>query len=131
TFVSLYSSGLPVILNLDIAAKTFGNAYLSKVVQEVKEGVKEGGDMWEKMRRSQVFPPLVYHMFAIGESSGALDRVLGKVSDYYEREVDYSVKNLTTMIEPILIITMGAMVLFLAIGIFLPMWDLTKLAHRK
>jgi MSHA biogenesis protein MshG len=131
TFVSLYSSGLPVILNLDIAAKTFGNAYLSKVVQEVKVGVKEGGDMWEKMRRSKVFPPLVYHMFAIGESSGALDRVLGKVSDYYEREVDYSVKNLTTMIEPILIISMGAMVLFLAIGVFLPMWDLTKLAHRR
>ena len=130
TFVSLYSSGLPIILNLDIAAKTFGNAYLGKVVQEVKEGVKEGGDIWEKMRSSQVFPPLVYHMFAIGESSGTLDRVLGKVSDYYEREVDYSVKNLTTMIEPILIIGMGAMVLFLAIGIFLPMWDLTKLARH-
>jgi MSHA biogenesis protein MshG len=131
TFVSLYSSGLPIILNLEISANTFGNVYLTKVVQEVKEGVKEGGDIWERMRRSKVFPPLVYHMFAIGESSGSLDRVLGKVSDYYEREVDYSVKNLTTMIEPILIIGMGAMVLFLAIGIFLPMWDLTKLAHKK
>jgi MSHA biogenesis protein MshG len=131
TFVSLYSSGLPIILNLEISANTFGNSYLTKVVQEVKEGVKEGGDIWERMRNSKVFPPLVYHMFAIGESSGSLDRVLGKVSDYYEREVDYSVKNLTTMIEPILIIGMGAMVLFLAIGIFLPMWDLTKLAHRK
>ena len=131
TFVTLYSSGLPIILNLEISANTFGNAFLTKVVQEVKEGVKEGGDIWEKMRRSKVFPPLVYHMFAIGESSGTLDRVLGKVSDYYEREVDYSVKNLTSMIEPILIIGMGSMVLFLALGIFLPMWDLTSLAHKR
>ncbi len=67
TFVSLYSSGLPIILNLEISANTFGNVYLTKVVQEVKEGVKEGGDIWERMRRSKVFPPLVYHMFAIGE----------------------------------------------------------------
>jgi len=131
TFVNLYNSGLPVILNLDISAKTFGNSYLTSKVNEVKEGVKEGADMWERMRRSQVFPPLVYHMFAIGESSGALDRVLGKVSDYYDREVDYGVKNLTSMLEPILIIGMGAMVLFLALGIFLPMWDLTKLAQKK
>jgi MSHA biogenesis protein MshG len=131
TFVNLYNSGLPVILNLDISAKTFGNTYLTSKVVEVKEGVKEGADMWERMRRSQVFPPLVYHMFAIGESSGALDRVLGKVSDYYDREVDYGVKNLTSMLEPIMIIGMGAMVLFLALGIFLPMWDLTKLAQKK
>jgi MSHA biogenesis protein MshG len=130
TFVNLYNSGLPVILNLDISARTFGNSYLTSKVIEVKEGVKEGADMWERMRRSQVFPPLVYHMFAIGESSGALDRVLGKVSDYYDREVDYGVKNLTSMLEPILVIGMGAMVLFLALGIFLPMWDLTKMAKR-
>ena len=130
TFVNLYNSGVPVILNLEISSKTFGNAYLTSKINEVKEGVKEGGDMWERMRRSKVFPPLVYHMFAIGESSGALDRVLGKVSDYYDREVDYGVKNLTTLIEPILVIGMGAMVLFLALGIFLPMWDLTKMAKR-
>jgi type II secretory pathway component PulF len=69
-------------------------------------------------------------MFAIGESSGTLDRILGKISDYYDREVDYSVKNLTSMIEPILIVFMGAMVLFIALGVFLPMWDLTKLAKK-
>jgi MSHA biogenesis protein MshG len=130
TFVSLNQSGIPILTTLDISANTFGNAFLAKVVRSIKEGVKEGADVWERMRNSKVFPPLVYHMFAIGESSGTLDRILGKISDYYDREVDYSVKNLTSLIEPILIVTMGAMVLFIALGVFLPMWDLTKLAKK-
>jgi MSHA biogenesis protein MshG len=130
TFVSLNQSGIPILTTLDISANTFGNAFLTKVVRSIKEGVKEGADLWERMRSSKVFPPLVYHMFAIGESSGSLDRILEKISDYYDREVDYSVKNLTSLIEPILIVFMGGMVLFIALGVFLPMWDLTKLARK-
>ena len=131
TFVSLNQSGIPILTTLDISAKTFGNAFLTQVVQTIREGVKEGADLWERMRNSKVFPPLVYHMFAIGESSGTMDRILGKISDYYDREVDYSIKNLTTMIEPVLIVSMGAMVLFIALGVFMPMWDLTKLARQR
>ncbi|MBI1865798.1 MAG: type II secretion system F family protein, partial [Nitrospirae bacterium] len=75
-------------------------------------------------KTSGLFPPLVTHMVAVGEDTGNLDEMLTRVSEYYDREVEYAIRNLSTMIEPILLLFIGGMVLFLALGIFLPMWDM-------
>jgi MSHA biogenesis protein MshG len=78
-----------------------------------------------------MFTPLVLQMLSVGEETGAVDEMLDEVADFYEREVDYDLKNLSSAIEPILIIAIGIMVLILALGVFLPMWDLTQLARQR
>ena len=83
------------------------------------------------MRVSKVFPPIVTRMIAVGEETGRMDEMLVKISDYYDTEVEYAIKNLSTMIEPILIVIIGGMVLFLALGIFLPMWDMISLMKNN
>jgi type II secretory pathway component PulF len=82
------------------------------------------------MESSGLFPPLVIQMMSVGEETGQLDTMLNKVSDYYDMDVEYTLRNLSTMIEPILLLFVGGMVLFLALGIFLPMWDLMSLFKR-
>jgi MSHA biogenesis protein MshG len=82
------------------------------------------------MEASGLFPPLVVQMMAVGEETGQIDTMLNKVSDYYDRDVEYSLRNLSTMIEPILLLFVGGMVLFLALGIFLPMWNLLSLFKK-
>jgi type II secretory pathway component PulF len=128
-FVTLNRSGLPMLQTLEIAASTVGNIFISNIVMAIQQSVKDGGTLSEKMRDKTIFPPLVYQMFAVGESSGTLDEIVEKVSDFYDKEVDNSIKNLSSLIEPIMIIFMGAMMLFLALAIFMPMWDMAKMAR--
>ena len=82
------------------------------------------------MRVSKVFPPIVTRMIAVGEETGRMDEMLIKISDYYDTEVEYAIKNLSTLIEPILIVVIGGMVLFIALGVFLPMWDMISLIKK-
>jgi MSHA biogenesis protein MshG len=82
------------------------------------------------MESSGLFPPLVIQMMSVGEETGQLDTMLNKVSDYYDMDVEYTLRNLSTMIEPILLLFVGGMVLFLALGIFLPMWNMMSLFKR-
>jgi MSHA biogenesis protein MshG len=82
------------------------------------------------MARDPLFPPLVVQMMAVGEKTGELETLLLKVSEHYDRETDYTIRNLSTALEPILLVVIGAMVLFLALAVFLPMWDMVRLIRR-
>ncbi|NOZ57908.1 MAG: type II secretion system F family protein [Calditrichaeota bacterium] len=128
-FQTLNSSGMPILETLDILSETVGNEVVSRELQKVTIGVRRGEGIAEPLRRSKLFPPMVIRMVAIGEQSGSLDDMLLNISEHYDLEVDYAVKNLSTMIEPMLTVGLGIIVLFLALSIFLPMWNLTSLAH--
>lgn len=131
---SLFRSGIPVLEAFDIVSRTVDNKIVSKVVREIRESVKSGKNIADPMGNVEsfpnLFPSMVVQMVAIGESTGSLDEMLLKVSDYLDQEAAYSIKNLTTSLEPILLLFIFAMVLFLALAIFLPMWDLVKLTGR-
>jgi type IV pilus assembly protein PilC len=128
-FETLNSSGLPILQTLDITAKTVGNLIIGKEIERAAMGVLQGEGLAGPLSRGDIFPPMVVRMIAIGEQSGSLDSMLTNISEHYDTEVEYAVKNLTSMIEPILTVGVGAIVLFLALAIFLPMWDLTSMAQ--
>ncbi|OGW60711.1 MAG: hypothetical protein A2V83_10645 [Nitrospirae bacterium RBG_16_64_22] len=123
-FATLNRSGLPILQTLEIVGGTIGNVIVTRAVESVRDSAREGRGLSGPMKTSGLFPPLVTHMVAVGEDTGNLDEMLTRVSDYYDREVEYAIRNLSTMIEPILLLFIGGMVLFLALGIFLPMWDM-------
>ena len=124
---TLLSSGLPVLNALDITRDVLGNVVIAKALDDVKDNVKEGRGMSEPLSMHKEFPPLVVHMVAAGEESGALDSLLQKIAEHYDKEVSDAIKNLTTLIEPILVFILGLMVLGLALAIFLPMWNMSRL----
>ncbi|MFZ3089094.1 MAG: type II secretion system F family protein [Nitrospirota bacterium] len=126
-FATLNRSGLPILQTLDIVSATIGNKVISRVIDNVRDSARGGKGLVQPMRVSKVFPPIVTRMMAVGEETGNMDEMLVKISDYYDTEVEYAIKNLSTLIEPILIVIIGGMVLFLALGIFLPMWNMISL----
>jgi MSHA biogenesis protein MshG len=126
----LIRSGVPILDTLKIASATTGNAVISQEVEKLRESVREGSGLSEPIKQSKVFTPMVVQMISAGEESGKIDEMLAKVSQYYDLEAEYTIKNLSTLIEPALIITIGGMVLFLALAVFLPMWDMARVAIR-
>jgi len=96
----------------------------------MRNGIERGDSLTRTAVATNLFTPLVLQMLSVGEETGAVDDMLNEVADFYEREVDYDLKNISQAIEPILIVAIGILVLILALGIFLPMWDLTSLARR-
>ncbi|GAX61088.1 type II secretion system F domain [Candidatus Scalindua japonica] len=130
TLSTLNRSGLSILENLKICADVVGNIPISEVIGDLREGVQRGESVAATMKKSKFFTPMVVQMMSAGEESGELDSMLVKVSEYYDMEVDYSIKNIASLIEPILLAFLGVVVLFLMLAIFLPMWDLTKLAER-
>jgi type II secretory pathway component PulF len=129
-FSAMQKSGISMMLTLEITAETVGNVVIARAVERMRDSLREGKGLHEPMASSGLFPPLVVQMMAVGEETGQLDAMLNKVSDYYDSDVDYTLRNLSTMIEPILLLFVGGMVLFLALGIFLPMWNLMSLFKR-
>lgn len=123
-FSTLYRSGIPMLHTLDVVAGTLGNVIIARAVEVIKESVREGKGLSQPMASTMVFPPMVTQMVAVGEETGALDDMLTKVSDYYDREVEYAIKNLSTTLEPILLFFLAGIILFLALGMFLPIWDM-------
>ncbi|PIR65521.1 MAG: hypothetical protein COU52_03935 [Candidatus Omnitrophica bacterium CG10_big_fil_rev_8_21_14_0_10_43_8] len=121
---SLIKSGIPLLQVLDMASKTTGNSIVERAIDNIKKAVNDGKPMHEPMKIDKLFPPIVTQMVSVGESTGKLDQLLARVSDYYDRQVDYALKNLTTAIEPLLIFCLGGMVLTMALAIFLPLWDM-------
>ncbi|MDZ7372344.1 MAG: type II secretion system F family protein [candidate division KSB1 bacterium] len=128
-FQTLNSSGMPILQTLDIVAETVGNEVVKREIRRVSDGVRRGEGIADPLRQSKLFPPMVVRMIAIGEQSGSLDNMLYSISEHYDLEVDYAVKNLTTMIEPMLTVGLGIIVVFFALSIFLPMWSMTNLAQ--
>ena len=128
-FETLNRSGLPILQTLDIVSETVGNVYIGNEIKKISAGVERGEGLSKPLRRSKLFPPMVIRMIAIGEQSGSLDEMLANISAHYDVEVDYALKKMTAMIEPILTITIGIFILFLAMSIFLPMWNMMNLIH--
>ena len=124
TLATLMSSGVPILECLDITAKTAGNAILEDVVFVVRKRIEEGGTMADPMRQSNFFPAMATQMVAVGESTGEVDTMLVKVSDYYESEVDAVMANLLTLMEPILMSFLGIIVGGIVIAMYLPLFKL-------
>jgi len=126
SFALASKSGVPVVQALTTVAQTVDNDYIARKIEKMREGVERGEAILRTAVVSGVFTPVVLQMLAVGEESGALDDMMQEVADMYQREVEYELKTLSSQIEPILIIALGGMVLVLALGVFLPMWDLGK-----
>jgi type II secretory pathway component PulF len=126
-FVMLNRSGIPILQTLAITSSTIDNVILSQSIEEIGRKVREGSSLTDAMSESGRFTPLVIQMLSVGESSGTLDEMLMRVTEYYDIEVENSIKKLSTYVEPILTLFLGVMVLFLALAVFLPWWNLASL----
>ena len=124
-------SGVPVMQALSNSAHTVDNSYVSRCVEGMRENVERGESLLRAAIGSGIFTPVVLQMIAVGEESGAVDDMMNEIGDMYRQEVEYELKTLGQQIEPILIVLLGILVLILALGIFLPMWDLGKVALKR
>ena len=124
------AAGLPMIQALTLLSRSAGNEYLARRLLMIRNGVERGDSLGRAATAAGVFPPLVLQMIQVGEETGELTNLLDEVSGFYQREVDYRLRNLTSMIEPLLIVAVGGIVLILALGVFLPMWNMiAKVGH--
>jgi type II secretory pathway component PulF len=123
-FGNLTRSGLPVLQTLEMVSMVVGNVVIAKVVGDIRDSARKGKGLVEPMKGSRVFPPIVIQMMAIGEETGKVEEMLLKVSEYFDRDVEYAIKNLSASMEPILLVGVGGMVLFLALAVFMPWWNL-------
>ena len=129
TLATLISSGVPILDGLEITARTAGNAIIEDAIMMVRKGVESGLTIAQPLKESRVFPPMVVQMIGVGEQTGALDAMLGKIADFYEEEVDQAVANLLTLMEPVMILFLGTTVGGIVISMYLPLFDLiSKLA---
>jgi type II secretory pathway component PulF len=124
TFETLNRSGLPILQTLNVISQTIGNVIVADEVMKASNGVKEGQGLAVPLKKSVIFPPVVVQMISIGEKSGSLDTMMANIAEYYDEEIDYTVKNLTTLIEPMITVALGGVILFIALAIFMPMWDM-------
>jgi len=127
-FAMAHRSGVPILEAMNVVASAVDNVYVSRKVLDMREGIERGESLSRTAARSEVFTPLVIQMLAVGEETGRVDEMVEEVAEFYEREVEYDVKNLSTLIEPVLTVGLGILVFLLALGVFLPMWDLGSAA---
>jgi type IV pilus assembly protein PilC len=127
TLATLVAAGVDILTALDIAAGTAGNWVIEQSLRHTAERVHEGVPISGPLAEDPIFPPMVSQMVRIGEETGELDKMLGKVADFYEDEVDASIQSLTSIIEPVLMIGVGAMVGTIVISMYLPMFKLLTL----
>ncbi len=128
-FAVLTTSGVDIIKTLELSSSALGNIILRDHFDNIIAQVKEGVALDEAMERQRILPEMVVQMVAIGVESGTIDIMMNKVSDYYDQETDYTIRNLSTLIEPILLLFMGIMVGFIALAIFTPMWSMMDVAR--
>ena len=128
TLSTLLKSGVPLLTALDIVKNILGNVRLAAVVDEARDAIREGESIAAPLKRSGEFPPLVYHMVAIGERSGALEEMLGNVADAYEDQVDTTISALTSLLEPLMIVAMGVVVGFIVFSVLMPILQINNLA---
>jgi len=124
-------AGVPIVQGLTVVASVVDNAYLASRIEQMREGVERGESVLRTAVTTGVFTPVVLQMIAVGEETGELDDLLNEVADMYEREVDYEIRNLAASIEPIITIALGVLVLLLALGVFLPIWDLGRVMLKR
>ena len=127
TFATLIQSGVPMLGALDIVAATAGNVLVEEAVLKAKDAVSKGETLGDPLTATRVFPPMVTRMISIGEKTGALEKLLMKIAEFYDSEVRATVKALTSLIEPLLIATMGLIVGFIVLAIFLPIIQMQRI----
>ena len=121
-----YTAGIPLSQALGFTARAVNNSYIGEKIELIRNGIERGETLTRSASQTGMFTPLVIQMLAVGEETGSVDTMLDDVAEFYEREVDYDLKNLSSAIEPIMIVIIGGMVLVLALGVFLPMWNLSS-----
>ena len=125
-------AGLPMIQALNLLSRAAGNEYLAERLLRLRDAVERGESLSRAATTAGIFPPLVLQMIGVGEETGELTRLLEEVAGFYQREVDYQLRNLSALIEPVLLIGVGGMVLILALGVFLPLWNMIgQVGHVK
>ncbi len=131
SFALAIRSGVPAVQALTIVANTVDNTHVARKIESMREGVERGESVLKTALATSIFTPIVLQMVAVGEETGALDDLMAEIADMYQREVEYDLKSLASQIEPVLVVSLGVMVLILALGVFLPIWDLGSAALGK
>ncbi len=131
TFSLMLKSGVPLIQALELCSRAVGNEYLGLKIKDMRYGVEHGESLLRIMTASAMFTPLVLQMVAVGEETGQIDELLEEVATFYDDEVDYELKGLAAKIEPIMIVCISGIVAILALGIFLPMWDMMNVMQGQ
>lgn len=126
-----FKSGMPILQGLNVVSMVVDNEFMRSRIEQMRDGVERGESILRTASAAGVFNPVVLQMIAVGEETGDMDGLMFEIAGMYEREVEYEVKSLSSKIEPILIVVLGILVLILALGVFLPMWDLGKAAMRQ
>ncbi len=130
TFSMVMKAGVPIVHGMGVVAGAVGNRYIARRVLKMREAISRGESLYNAALATNMFSPLVLQMISVGEESGTIDQLLEEVADFYDAEVEYDLKRLSEAIEPILIMVIAGMVLILALGVFLPIWDLSSAASR-
>jgi type IV pilus assembly protein PilC len=131
TLATLITSGVPILQALDIVRESSGNEVVSRCMLKVYQSVKDGETIHEPLKDAKVFPPLVYHMVAVGEETGAIDHMLQKVAEAYEREIDDTVNALASILEPLMIVVLGILVGFIVVALYLPLFTIPKVMGKE
>ena len=129
TLATLLSHGVPILPAMQVVVQATGNEVLRGELQQIGEQLRGGATLNQGMRRGRLFPAPVTHMIAVGEESGALDRSLFKIADTYEREADRLIRSMTSLVEPVMILIVGAVVGFIVISMMLPIFQIDLLAR--
>ncbi|MFT5722328.1 MAG: MSHA biogenesis protein MshG [Motiliproteus sp.] len=130
TFALVMRAGIPIEQGLVIVSSAVGNTHIGAKIQTMRQGIERGESFTRTAHQADMFSPLVLQMLAVGDETGNVDDLLEEAADYYDQEVEYDLKGLASAIEPILLIAIGLMVLVLALGVFLPMWELNGSVNR-
>jgi type IV pilus assembly protein PilC len=126
----LLSSGVPILEGLLIVARTAGNKIVEEAIVATRQSVSEGKTLAEPLGKAKVFPTMVTSMISVGEATGALDNMLGKIADFYDEEVDTAVGALTSMLEPLLMIFLGVVVGFVVIAMYMPIFQMGSVVSK-
>lgn len=124
TLGTLISSGVPILEGLDITARTSGNAVMEKAINQTRKAVEAGRSLVDPLKETDVFPGMVTQMIGVGEQTGAMDAMLQKIADFYEEEVDVAVKDMLTLMEPVMIMFLGLIVGGIVVSLYLPLFSL-------
>ncbi|MGE5280364.1 MAG: type II secretion system F family protein [Deltaproteobacteria bacterium] len=129
TLATLVKSGVPILNALDIVGKTAGNVVVEEAVNNARDSIREGEPIADPLAKSGVFPPMVVRMISVGEQTGQLEKMLNKIADFYDEQVDAAVSGLTSMIEPLVIGFLGIIIGGIVIALFMPIFKITQLIH--
>jgi MSHA biogenesis protein MshG len=129
SFAMASRSGVPITAAMSVVAQTVDNAWIARRIERMRDGIERGESLSRCAAASGIFTPMVMQMITVGEETGELDTLMVEVAEMYERNTDYAIKGLASAIEPLLLAFIGAIVLVLALGIFMPLWSLGQAAR--